>query len=331
MKASIIAILAAVPLSIACGSSAPSTELKNARDAYQRARQSDAAEYAPASVLGARQALQAAEQRHEDDPQSAKEKSAAYVAQRRAELAIIQGNIARERAEKQEADQQYVDLQERLRESNQQRLESLSGQLEEQTERAATLKDETERERQARLEAEARAERALESLRQVAQVKEEARGTVITLSGQVLFLTGKSELLPTAQDQLREVAKALTDSGDDRPIVVEGHTDSRGNEQMNQELSRERAESVRDYLINLGVPAERIRAVGRGESSPIATNDTPEGRANNRRVEIVIGKSAMPGMQQGTQPGGQGQGPAPQQQPSTPQSSPTQTPSEQAQ
>jgi outer membrane protein OmpA-like peptidoglycan-associated protein len=110
---------------------------------------------------------------------------------------------------------------------------------------------------------------------------------VITLSGSVLFATGKSELLPIAKDKLNEVAKALKDQGF-KSIIVEGHTDSRGNAQKNEELSFARAESVRSHLVSQGLPADKVRATGLGSGRPVAANETPEGRANNRRVEIVV-------------------------------------------
>jgi outer membrane protein OmpA-like peptidoglycan-associated protein len=72
------------------------------------------------------------------------------------------------------------------------------------------------------------------------------------------------------------------------PIVVEGHTDSQGSDASNQELSRGRAQAVRDFLVSRGVPADRIRADALGSSRPVGDNKTPEGRASNRRVEIVV-------------------------------------------
>ena len=73
-----------------------------------------------------------------------------------------------------------------------------------------------------------------------------------------------------------------------RNLIVEGHTDSRGSESYNQGLSQRRADAVRDYLVKRGYPADRIQSRGKGEGSPIANNASPEGRANNRRVEIII-------------------------------------------
>jgi len=71
-------------------------------------------------------------------------------------------------------------------------------------------------------------------------------------------------------------------------MVVEGHTDSQGNDDANQVLSEQRAKSVRDYLVSRGVAADRITSTGKGETSPVADNKSAEGRANNRRVEIVV-------------------------------------------
>jgi outer membrane protein OmpA-like peptidoglycan-associated protein len=73
-----------------------------------------------------------------------------------------------------------------------------------------------------------------------------------------------------------------------RNLIVEGHTDSRGTDAYNRSLSQRRADAVRDYLIQRGYPAEHIQSRGQGEGSPIASNASAEGRANNRRVEIVI-------------------------------------------
>jgi outer membrane protein OmpA-like peptidoglycan-associated protein len=125
------------------------------------------------------------------------------------------------------------------------------------------------------------------SLKEIGKVNEESRGMVITLSGSVLFATGKSDLLPIAKEKLNDVAKALKDQGF-KEIIVEGHTDSRGSAQANQELSLKRAESVRTHLVGQGIPSDKIRATGLGSDRPVADNKSEEGRANNRRVEIVV-------------------------------------------
>ena len=125
-------------------------------------------------------------------------------------------------------------------------------------------------------------------LAKFASVKQEARGMVITLSGSVLFASAKSDLLPAAQLKLNDVANALIKEDPLSKIVVEGHTDSQGGVPYNQELSQRRAQSVRDYLVSRGIASDRVTAQGFGPSRSIADNNSPEGRANNRRVEIVV-------------------------------------------
>ena len=116
---------------------------------------------------------------------------------------------------------------------------------------------------------------------------------VITLSGSVLFASGKYALLNTAMTKLDQVAEALKAQDSDKRMVVEGHTDSQGPDKVNQPLSLNRATAVRDYLVSRGVPSEKISAVGMGSSKPITDNLPAENRANNRRVEIIIGSSAV--------------------------------------
>jgi outer membrane protein OmpA-like peptidoglycan-associated protein len=128
---------------------------------------------------------------------------------------------------------------------------------------------------------------AIEDLAKIAAIKEEQRGMVITLTGNVLFASGRWELLPGAQIKLNEVGEALK-AQKDRDITVEGHTDNQGTVQTNLDLGQKRADSVRAYLVSRGVDAGRITATGIGQARPITDNSTAENRANNRRVEIII-------------------------------------------
>jgi outer membrane protein OmpA-like peptidoglycan-associated protein len=128
---------------------------------------------------------------------------------------------------------------------------------------------------------------AVAELAAIAAVKEEERGLVVTLSGGVLFRSAESTLLSSAKVKLDQVANALL-SVRARNLIVEGHTDSQGSASYNQGLSQRRADAVRDYLVQRGYPTDRIQARGKGKGSPIADNASPEGRANNRRVEIII-------------------------------------------
>ena len=107
---------------------------------------------------------------------------------------------------------------------------------------------------------------------------------VIRLRG-VTFAFDRAEIRPASRAILDQAADRLRQCGRER-LQVEGHTDSIGSDVYNQDLSERRARAVRDYLAGKGVGDGRISAVGYGESRPVATNDTPEGRALNRRVEV---------------------------------------------
>jgi len=301
MKSSIPLILGLLGLA-GCTTSHPSPELVNARQAYERARTSQAAQAAPDSLVAAKQALDKAEAAYMDDAGSLEERSMAYIAERRAMRAVAEGNQRIARQVKHAADQQYVALQSEMRQDTEQQLEQASGRVDEMD---ARLREQRQRS--------AAADSAIQALARLAQVKEEpGRGIVITVSGAMLFESGSSQIMSSANERLDEIAKALTQQNG-RMITVEGHSDSRGNEEMNQKLSQERAEAVRDYLVKQGVPAERIMALGKGETTPIASNDTNEGRAANRRVEIVVSTAPSGGVlpqqqgpQQGTTPSPQG-------------------------
>ena len=288
MKISTIAVVTSFLTLGACASTLPTPELVGARNAYDQARTDPNAKLVPDSVLSAKQALDKAETMHADSPQSDEDRSFSYVAQRRAELSLALGANAKAQQDEAASSAKYGQLQDTLRTSAVAQLGVERGAVNQLGAQLAQSQTGLAKETDARKAAEARAARAMESLAKIAQIKEEARGMVITLSGQVLFVTGKAELLPAAQDQLAQVAKALQDQGDIRPIVVEGYTDSVGSESANMKLSQDRANAVRGYLVSKGLPADKLTAVGKGKSNPVAPNDTADGRANNRRVEIVV-------------------------------------------
>ncbi|MEP5728885.1 MAG: OmpA family protein [Sulfitobacter sp.] len=110
---------------------------------------------------------------------------------------------------------------------------------------------------------------------------------IVTLPNNLLFATDSTSLTPTLQGDLRALANNVQVYADSTLQIV-GHTDSDGDASYNQTLSEGRARSVANVLINNGVPPQRINTFGRGESQPVASNLTPEGKAQNRRVEIVI-------------------------------------------
>lgn len=132
---------------------------------------------------------------------------------------------------------------------------------------------------------------AADSLRMQLQgmtARSEARGQVMTISGEA-FASGQSALRAEARDNLQKVID-LINANPGAPVLIEGHTDSQGSANLNQVLSQRRAEAVRDALIQKGVDGSRLRAVGLGKDRPVADNGTAEGRARNRRVEVVVEK-----------------------------------------
>lgn len=112
---------------------------------------------------------------------------------------------------------------------------------------------------------------------------------VITMNNAILFSTDSASILPGGQSNLRELSRIINQYPNTR-ITVKGHTDSTGPDDYNQRLSEKRARAVKDLLVAEGVASDRIKAVGYGESLPVASNQTPEGRQLNRRVEIEIKK-----------------------------------------
>ncbi len=118
------------------------------------------------------------------------------------------------------------------------------------------------------------------------QAKQTDRGVVVTL-GDVLFDTGQATLKPGANLAINRLATYLSANPQTR-IIVEGHTDSRGSDEYNEALSERRARAVATELESRGVSAEQLQTLGRGKSFPVASNNTPEGRQQNRRVEIVF-------------------------------------------
>jgi outer membrane protein OmpA-like peptidoglycan-associated protein len=213
---------------------------------------------APVAVKEADAAVQAAEQ-----PQADQELGAykVYLADRKVE-------IARAQAETSFAEDQRA---------------ALSAQRE-----GARLVARTQEADAAHLAAASSAQQAMELQRQidVLQAKPTDRGLVVTL-GDVLFDTGKAGLKAGATSNLNKLV-AFLNQYPDRTVVIEGYTDSVGSEDYNQGLSERRADSVKAYLAGQGIGAIRLSALGKGESDPVAGNDSAAGRQQNRRVEVII-------------------------------------------
>ena len=133
-----------------------------------------------------------------------------------------------------------------------------------------------------------------------ANVQQQGETLMVAFPGDVLFDTGSSSLAPGAFSRLDQLAATLG-RYPDTDVIIKGHTDGAGTETANQTLSEQRADAVRRYLIGKGVSPARMTSVGFGESMPLATNSTPEGRQQNRRVEIELRPNQQMREQQGTQ------------------------------
>lgn len=141
-------------------------------------------------------------------------------------------------------------------------------------------------------EARERVERMETALAEIAETRREDRGFVVTLPG-MMFDSGRSNVKPGARSTLSRISDQLRNL-DQWTLLVEGHTDSQGPEQANQKLSEQRAQAVKDHLALQGLSGDRIAIVGKGEASPVASNDDAAGRQQNRRVELIIQRPAVP-------------------------------------
>jgi len=280
-KSALALVLAAA--ATACAASQPSPELVDARAAYARASTGEARTVSPTALHDAKLALDNAEQKFNDNSDGARD--AAYVATRKAQLAEV---LAQTALAKRDEESARAKADSDLRSSAQ----MTKGQLQQTQQQLAAKDQQLEQEKAARAEAEKKAREAYTKLAAAAAVavKDDSRGTVITVPAGVLFASGKSDLLGTASTRLEQVAEALKNEPD-RKISIVGHTDSQGSDQSNMELSQRRAATVQNFFIAHGIPADKVTATGAGESQPVADNNTAEGRANNRRVEIIIDRS----------------------------------------
>ncbi len=280
-----VGILFALTSVGACATVAPPPELLSARAAYTRAQQGPAPQLDPADLHTAKETLDVAEKSFVDNGDADETKDTAYTAERRTE-------IAESRARTIQSAQQKDSVTAQMNASQTATVRTTSAALGRANLQLATQDQQLQNERLRREDAEKRAAQAAADLARIGSVKQEARGMVITLSGSVLFASAKWDLLPEAQVKLGEVADALTKQDPDSKMVVEGHTDSQGSASFNQDLSQKRADAVRGYLVSHGIAADRITAQGFGPTRAIADNASAEGRANNRRVEIVVQPSA---------------------------------------
>jgi outer membrane protein OmpA-like peptidoglycan-associated protein len=253
----------------ACASTPKTTpQLETARAVVPQVESSPRAGVAASQIAEARKSLDAANRMASNGGKIEDIEFQAGVAAKNAQIANekILTAQAKEEIEKGTAQRQAVLLEARDRE-NQHRMQQAQMSAE---------------------EAEMAKQKAAGLEKELADLKgkQTDRGLVITL-GDVLFDTGKSTLAPGAYSTIDKLASALKDAPD-RKVVIEGHTDSVGSDEYNQELSQRRAQAVQSALLERGVNSNQVTAYGKGETFPVASNDNPAGRQQNRRVELVF-------------------------------------------
>jgi OmpA-OmpF porin, OOP family len=264
----ILAATAAVGIA-ACSSTPPTNdELETARAIVPQVESSPRAGVAAMEVGEARKALDRANVLADKHGKPSEVEYEASIASKYAQIANekILTAQAREEIEKGTAERQavLVEARERDAQRNAQQAQRSAADAQSAEERAKAL------------------ERELADLKG----KKTDRGVVVTL-GDVLFDTGKATLKPGAYTTIDRLATVLKEDAE-RKVLIEGHTDNVGSDEYNQSLSERRAGAVQAALFERGVAASQISTVGKGETTPVASNDDIGGRQQNRRVEMVF-------------------------------------------
>jgi outer membrane protein OmpA-like peptidoglycan-associated protein len=231
-----------------------------------------------------------------DAEAEAKRRADAEAARQQAEQARAQAEQAQAEAEKakQEALAAAQEAARQKEEAEKAKAEALAQQqalaAEADKAKAAAAQSESLRRQAEQEKAELRA-RLLQQLNSILATRDSARGLIANMSD-VLFQSASYELLPSARERLAKVSGIIL-AYPSLHLAVEGHTDSIGSDEYNQNLSEQRAEAVRDYFVQQGISANSIEARGFGKTEPIASNDTSEGRQQNRRVELILSGDAI--------------------------------------
>jgi outer membrane protein OmpA-like peptidoglycan-associated protein len=285
----------------ACATVGKPAELTQAESIYQRLQVANAESRIAGEMLRAREAITAAQAAVESQGGKDYLNGVSHIALRAAQTAeaVDERNASRTAADSLEkarlvrlsmlTDAQRAQLAEQKKLSAAE-IAALQQQNQAVSQQADSLRLKADSLRRANEAANEALNAALGQLRtlvvEITNLKETSRGLVISLSD-ILFDVDKATLKPGAEQNLRRIA-AILKQYPDKQIVVEGHTDSDGSDAYNMKLSEDRAASVRSSLIAGGVAESLISSRGFGESQPVATNDTREGKQQNRRVEVIV-------------------------------------------
>ena len=288
-----------LPLAVlaGCASSdleqAAKAQLTKAQTAYRQAQSDPNVQaYAQLQLADAQKAVQAAEQaQNPEDMQQL-----GYLAEKKSQTASVVGAMRKTEQDTQMMGRETQDilLQKRERELKAARAdaEQARASAEARARDAEAKAREAEQARaqaeQARLSAEAEQAKTAALAKELADLKAQQtnRGLVLTV-GDVLFATGRAEVAAGGMRSIDKLAEWLK-KNPTRNLLIEGHTDNTGSEDLNMKLSQQRAEAVRDQLVSRGVGADRITTKGYGPKYPVVANDSASGRQQNRRVEVVV-------------------------------------------
>jgi outer membrane protein OmpA-like peptidoglycan-associated protein len=264
----------------------PPAALVDARTEYVRAKSGVALQLDPTDVHEADLALQRAEHAWDNQPDDPSTIDLAVVAQRKAQIAEAQAAELKSEQDAEAAKRELITVTASQLQNARGQLDQTKQALNKTQEQLQSEQQLSAEQRQKLTDLEAKLKDARDTIAKIAAVKDDDRGMVITLQGEVLFKTGKWDLKAGAMAKLDQIADALR--GKEQPIVVYGFTDNVGTRDNNMDLSQKRAQSVRDYLVTKGLPQDLITAQGKGPDDPISDNNSVEGRAANRRVELVV-------------------------------------------
>jgi outer membrane protein OmpA-like peptidoglycan-associated protein len=271
----------------ACGGDRPPPKtLVDARDEFARAKSGIALQLDPTDVHEADLALQKAEQAWANEPDEPNTADLAVIAQRKAQIAEAEAAALKANQDAESAKQQLQSVLAGQLQSTRGQLDQTKQSLNKTQEQLQAEQATAAEQKKKLADLEAKLKDARDTIAKIAAVKDDDRGMVITLQGEVLFKTGKWDLKPGAMAKLDQIAEALR--GKEQPIVIFGFTDNTGTRDNNMDLSQKRANSVRDYLVTKGIPQDLVTAQGKGPDEPVSDNNSVEGRSANRRVEIVV-------------------------------------------
>jgi outer membrane protein OmpA-like peptidoglycan-associated protein len=267
---------------------------KEATETAEEARLMAVKKKAEDEAAGAAAAREA--QARADAAAEAKRRADAEIARAQAEQARAEAEQAKAEAEKmkQEALAAAQEAQVAKEAAEKAKAEAVAQQqalaVEADKAKASAAQSENLRQQAEKEKQELRA-RLLAQLNSVLATRDSARGLIANMSD-VLFRSGSVELLPAARERLAKVSGIVL-AYPSLHVSIEGHTDSIGSDEYNQDLSERRAQSVRDYFVRGGIPASTVDARGFGKAEPVASNETAEGRQQNRRVELVLSGDAI--------------------------------------